>query len=73
MSALPPLPAATDVFLSRNRVSDLAKARSRLPAVEVLDLEENRLESRRQLQPLGGCTQLQDLWLRGNPVCDKEK
>ncbi len=51
-----------------NSISDLSPV-SLLEDLELLDLEENKVEDLAQLWYLGCCVKLRTLSLEGNPVC----
>lgn len=73
LSSLPLLPALTDLYASRNRIESVAGLAQRAPALEVLDVTDNRVEEGEAVALVRGSTALQELWVRGNPLCDSAK
>uniref|UniRef100_A0A0G4G721 U2A'/phosphoprotein 32 family A C-terminal domain-containing protein n=1 Tax=Chromera velia CCMP2878 TaxID=1169474 RepID=A0A0G4G721_9ALVE len=64
------LPCLGELYVSFNEVSDLSPL-SGHSALEVLDLEGNRVDDPSELAWLASCDNLRELTLSGNPVCKK--
>ena len=70
--ALPPCRALEELHIPGNRLLNIDAVFSLMPALDLLDVRENRIPEAAKIAPAASLPELIILRVRGNPLCDDD-